>query len=266
MSSFIAIILPDEAAAAAATQALDSLHAGGSMTLFGRSLVVREDSGTLAIREAVAAGASGAPVGALVEALAGAAAITAGVAPGASHRGLVGADAVEEYLAALTPGCAAILAEVDEHWLAPADAAMAGLGGLVIRRRRDGIADGRLCREITVLEAELQALEQESESASYEARRAIRRRADATRRRLAAASRMAAGMLGRLDAETSARLAVLEGQLEQLGTHRGLRVGTEARIGKALAVGQAEAAQRRANLLAAQALARAAIGSETAED
>ncbi len=276
MSSFIAVILPDEAAAETAARALDGLHASGSIALFGRSRVVRQADGSLAIREPVAPGASGAPTAVFVQALASAAAITAGATPAASRHSLVealgglaglglGADVVEECLAALAPGNAAILAEIGEHWLASTETALAALGGRIIRRQRAGIAEDLLCREITALEAELQALEQESERAAGAARAAIRRRAAAARERLAAAARTAAEMLARLEAETGARLEALEGQLEQAGSERALRVELEARIGRALASAQAEAVQRLATLRGAQAMARAALGSD-AED
>ncbi len=273
MSSFIAAILPDESAAEAAARALDALHASGSIALFGRSLVVREPDGSLAIREPVAPGAGGAPIGVFAQALASAAAIAAGTASAASRRSLVealgglaglglGADVVEECLGLLPPGGAAILAEIGEHWLAPAEAAMAALGSRVIRRQRAEVAEDLLCRDIAALEAELQTLQQEGERATCEARAAIRRRAAATRVRLAASARRVTAMLARLQAETAARLRALEGQLEQAGSELALRIEIEARIGKALASAQAEAAQRLAALRGAQALARAALGPD----
>lgn len=273
MSSFIAVILPDESAAGAAAGALDALHGSGSIALFGRSLVVREADGSLVAREPTAPDAGAAPIGVFAQALVGAAAIAAGTAPpglrsrvvgalgGLAGLGL-GADVVEECLGLLAPGNAAILAEIGEHWLAPAEAALAALGGRIIRRQRAGIAEDLLCGEIATLEAELQALEQECERASSEARAAIRRRAAAARARLADSARIVAEMLARLQAETAARLRALEGQLEQAGSELALRIEIEARIGKALASAQAEAAQRLDALRGAQALARAALGPD----
>jgi hypothetical protein len=237
------------------------------------ALIARNADGALAVRWPVALGPIGAALGVLVDALAAGAGTTAGAAPLMPGRSLigiladlaglgVGVDFVEEALLALGPGAAAVLAEVGEHWLAPVDAAMAQLGGTLIRRQRADTADQQVWREVEALEWELRELEQEAEQASGEAGQAIRRRADATRRRLAATAAQAEAMMARLQAETTARMEALEVQLERASAEVEARVEAEAKIGQAVTRTRAEATHRFANLRQAVALAREALGSD----
>src|SRR4051794_12511712 len=69
MSSFLVVVFPDEANAEGAAQALRSLHASGTIALYGLALVIREVDGTLVIRVPAGPGSLGAAVGIVVDTL-----------------------------------------------------------------------------------------------------------------------------------------------------------------------------------------------------
>jgi hypothetical protein len=84
-------------------------------------------------------GLLGGPVGLAVGAVTGAA---AGSLYDLAQLG-VSEDFVAEVSRQLSPGKAAVIAEVDEEWITPLDARMEPLGGVVFRRSRGEFIDAR---------------------------------------------------------------------------------------------------------------------------
>src|SRR4029079_17034950 len=116
-------------------RALHDMHKDGTLTLYNDAVVVKEQSGQVAVRQAPDAepvgtfrgmvagglvGLLGGPVGAAVGLGAG---TLIGAAFDLTNEGLDG-DFVEDVGARLEPGKAAVIAEIDEHWQVPLDTRM----------------------------------------------------------------------------------------------------------------------------------------------
>jgi len=162
MDNYIAAVFNSEDKASDALHALWNLDASGEITVHGAAVVRRDPAGYMqvatkqtdpGVRTAIGIG-----VGALLGALAGpigaatGAALGTAVGVGAASGGLIGltADAVKsgehEQAAAesafvLSPGQAAVVAEVSEDWTTPVNTAMERLGGTVYRRAKGDIRD-----------------------------------------------------------------------------------------------------------------------------
>ena len=163
--------------------ALKDLHRDGDITLYASTVIAKDPSGTVSVRQAADRGPIGTLVGIVTGGLVGLLGGPAGVAVGAYVGGFgglmydlfnagVSMDFVDEVAASLTPGKAAVVADVDETWVTPIDTRLGALGGTTFRRLPgEVIDDGADPRD--------------------------RRRADGAR----AAPRRASGVLGRGEGE-----------------------------------------------------------------
>lgn len=145
MSKFVVIVFPSEEKIPEAIRALRSMHGGEGIKLYGSAVVVRDQGGKLSVQEITKEGHGGAAVGALIGALAGLLggplAATIAAAGGAilgQSADLISqrADAgfVERVSTELTPGRAAVVADVAEDGAAPFEALMESIGGAVVRK------------------------------------------------------------------------------------------------------------------------------------
>ncbi|HWL83195.1 MAG TPA: hypothetical protein VNR89_19770 [Roseomonas sp.] len=225
----LAIVFDERAKSASAAQALRALHAAGSVTLFGMVIVVREVGGRgLSVQEPMAKGASaaapavGAVAGALVSLLGGPAAAAARTLD-ASLMGTVhdllevglAAGFIEQLSRHLRPGCAAILADVEEESPLPLEACIAPLGGRTLRQVQDAIAPEELMvREAVALRREVAALRQEPKDADHAAASEALRRARAAE--LRHALRRARILASALRREAAAKVVVLREQAASL--------------------------------------------------
>jgi uncharacterized membrane protein len=127
-------VFDSDTAAFDGLSALRDLHRNGDITLYGWAVIVKDKTGKISIKQAPEEG--GAPIGAalglltdkLLKVLRG----PAGLAIGASLPGLtgllfdldmsrLGPKFLDEVASSLTPGMAAVLAEVDESSTTPID-------------------------------------------------------------------------------------------------------------------------------------------------
>lgn len=203
--------------------ALKDLHREGDITLYGSTVIVKDRTGAVAVRQAADPGPVGTFVGILTGGLVGLLAGPAGAAVGASLGGLggltfdvvqagVGIDVVDEIGALLTPGKAAVIAEVEETWVTPADTRLGALGGTTFRRFPGEVIDEQLIRESAAAELELQELQAELRESSDEAKAQLKTSIEAKQRKLEATSDRLSKTLDEADAEFEARLATLREQ------------------------------------------------------
>ncbi len=143
MSKFVAIVFPNEERIPEAIRALRNMHGGKGIKLFGSAVVVRDQGGKLSVQEITKEGRGGSAVGALIGALAGKLGGPLAAAIGASGGAILGesadlisqrADAgfVEKVSAELTPGKAAVVADVAEDGAPSFEAQMELIGGVVV--------------------------------------------------------------------------------------------------------------------------------------
>ncbi len=144
MSKFVVIVFPGEERIPETIRALRNMHGSGGFKLYASTVVTRDPGGKLSVQEITKEGHSGAAVGALIGALAGvlggplAATIAAagGAVLGQSADLIskeVDAGFVEKVSAELTPGKAAVVADVAEDGAPSFEALMESIGGAVVR-------------------------------------------------------------------------------------------------------------------------------------
>ncbi len=145
MSKFVVVVFPSDEKIPEAIHALRTMHGGEGVKLYGSAVVARDPGGKLSVQEITKEGHGGAAVGALIGALAGLLggplAATIAAAGGAilgQSADLISqrADAgfVEKFSRELTPGKAAVVADVAEDGAPSFEALMESIGGAVVRK------------------------------------------------------------------------------------------------------------------------------------
>ena len=212
-------------------RALHDMHKDGTLTLYNDAVVVKEQGGQVAVRQAPDAepvgtfrgmvtgglvGLLGGPVGAAVGLGAG---TLIGAAFDLTNEGLDG-DFVEDVGARLEPGKAAVIAEIDEHWQVPLDTRMEALGGKLLRQTRTQIEDGYLERAVEATQKELAGLEAEklaqvttaqTEKTHKQAEK-LQAKIDAAKRKVQEKEAALAAKMQAVKDEENEKIAVLEAQ------------------------------------------------------
>jgi uncharacterized membrane protein len=203
--------------------ALKDLHRDGDITLYASTVIAKDTSGTVSVREAADRGPNGTLVGIVTGGLVGLLGGPAGVAVGAYVGGFgglmydlfkagVSMDFVDEVSASLIPGTAAVVADIDETWVTPIDTRLGLLGGTTFRRLPGEVVDTELIRETDAARAELEQLRTELRETAGEAKANVERAVDAQRRKLEALDERIGKTIDQQNAEFQARLSTLREQ------------------------------------------------------
>lgn len=220
MDKMIVIVFDGEPAAYAGARALKELHWEGSITLYSGSVIVKESTGKIQLKQVVNLGQSGSVLGAATcaligaladEAIAGAGQIPGGQPPGLSNAG-VGEDFLRDVSRALRPSKSAVVAEIEEDWITPLDSLMDMLGGIVFRRVRAEVGDAQLESEAIVLHAESKHLRDELSHVVGPAKIKLQVKADEARARLERARDQAQRRLDAMMMEADAKVRSLQAQ------------------------------------------------------
>ena len=242
--------------------ALKDLHRDGDITVYASTVIAKEPSGTVSVRQEADNGPVGTLVGIVTGGLVGLLGGPAGVAVGAYiggagglmydlfHAG-VSIDFVDEVGASLTPGKSAVIADVDETWVTPVDTRLGALGGTTFRRIPGEVIDDELIRETDAARMELEQLRVELRDASGEAKANVEKAIEAQQRKLEALDARIGKTLAQQKAEFEARLATLREQ--QAKARESHRQRIDARIEEL----KASHATRQAKLEEARRLAKA---------
>jgi uncharacterized membrane protein len=177
--------------------ALKDLHRDGDVTLYASTVIAKDASGTVSVRQAADRGPIGTLVGIVTGGLVGLLGGPAGVAVGAYVGGFgglmydlfkagVSMDFVDEVSASLIPGTAAVVADIDEMWVTPIDTRLGALGGTTFRRLPGEVIDTELIRETDAARAELEQLRAELAATTGEAKAKVEASIEAQRRKLEA--------------------------------------------------------------------------------
>jgi uncharacterized membrane protein len=219
--------------------ALKDLHRDGDITVYASTVIAKDPSGNVAVRQAADNGPIGTLVGIVTGGLVGLLGGPAGVAVGAYIGGFGGLmydmfkagismDFVDEVSASLIPGKAAVVADIDEIWVTPIDTRLGALGGTTFRRLPGEVVDTELVRETDAARMELDQLRAEIRKTSGEAKANVQKAIDAQRRKLEALVDRVEKTLAQEKAEFEARLATLREQ--QAKAHESKRQQIDARI------------------------------------
>jgi uncharacterized membrane protein len=265
MSKILVSTFESETAAFEGLSALKDLHRGGDITLYASSVVAKDAAGVVAIRQEADRGPVGTLVGLVTGGLVGLLGGPVGVAVGAYIGGFggllvdmftagMGMDFVDEVSAALTPGTAAVVADIDETWVTPVDTRLGALGGTTYRRYTGEVIDEQLVRETEASRAELERLRAELREAAAQAKANVQAAIERQQHKLEALVVRVDKELDRQNAEFEARLSTLQAQRAQAQEQQRQRI--DARIAELKASHEA----RKAKLEEARRLAKQSAG------
>ncbi len=224
MNKLLVVVFDTEAAAEAGTRALRHLDSEGDITLYALGVISKDAKGLVSVRKAadsfgVGAG-TGLAVGALIGLLAGPVGVVVGAAAGTLLGTVrdywvagVGPGFIEEASTFLRPGTTAVVAEVEEDWVTPVDAAMDAVGGAVIRRARMDVLQDQFDQDIGAMKTEISGLEAEYKHASGAAQTRLKARLAKTQADLAQTTLRARQKLADFGQETDHRVHAIEAQV-----------------------------------------------------
>ncbi len=232
-------VFDTEQAAFEGVSALKDLHREGDVTVYAATVIVKDLTGTVAVRQTAEEGPIGTLVGIVTGGLVGLLGGPAGAAVGASLGGFggmtfdlfragVSIDFVDEVGAVLLPGKAAVIADVDESWVTPVDTRLGALGGTTFRRLPGEVIDAELIRESAAAEAELEMLKAELKESRDESKAKLKNSIQAQKRKLQATSDRIEKTMDEADAEYQARLATLQDQRSKASERKQAKI--DARI------------------------------------
>lgn len=266
MNQMVVAVFDDESAAFEGLSELRDLHQEGGVSLYASAVIVKDKTGKVSVKRDADEGPAGFTVGMLAGGLVGALGGPAGVPLGGAIGGLwgalfdlgkIGIDLAffDDVSKALTPGKAAVLAEVEESWSSLLDERLGKRGGVVYRRFRADVFDEQLARKGVALEAGLNALQRELEQSAAPDRAAIQNDIERTKRQIEATQDQARAGLEQARAEMSARINTLQDQAEKAGAQ------AKARIEKRIADVRADFEVRSKKLSQALKLAKEALAA-----
>jgi uncharacterized membrane protein len=208
MNKMMIAVFGSDTAAFDGLSALKNLHRDGDITLYGWAVIVKDKTGKISVNQAPEEG--GTPLGAALGLLAGKLLEVlrgpAGLAVGASHPGLtgflfdldmsrLGPKFLDEVAQALTPGKAAVLADVDESSTTRIDERLRKHGGMVFRRLPAELIEDQLVAESADFEAKLKALAQKLKQAVVEKKTAVQKDIEQVKRERKAVRRASTNLL-----------------------------------------------------------------------
>jgi chaperonin cofactor prefoldin len=141
----------------------------------------------------------------------------------------IGATFLDDVSKTLTPGKAAVVAEVEESWTSPVDTRVHKLGGTVFRRLRSEVVEDQLVRESAAFETDLKALEDDLNRGITENRAAIQKDIEQTKKQIKVTQDQAKARVDQAKAEMDARIKSLQDQA------KGASDRAKARIEKRIA-------------------------------
>lgn len=242
--------------------ALQDLHRDGDITLYASTVIAKDPSGTAVVRQTADNGPVGTLAGVVTGGLVGLLGGPVGVAVGAYVGGFgglmydlftagVSIDFVDEVSASLTPGKAAVVADIDEMWVTPIDTRLEELGGTTFRRLHDEVIDAELIRESESARMELEQLRAELRETSGEAKAHVEGAINAQRQKLEA-------LVDRVDKTLTEQKAGLEAKVATLRAQRAAaRESQRERIDARIEELKTSYATRQAKLEEARRLAKA---------
>jgi len=264
MNKMLAAVYNSEVVAVEGLSALKGLHKDGDITVYSTAVLVKDASGKVSMKQTADEGPIGTALGMLAGSMVGLLAGPVGLAVGASLGGLTGlisdlhksgidVQFVDDVSKALSPGKAAVLADVEETWTAPVDARVGKLGGMVFRRLRSEVVEDQLARESAEFKAEVKQLKEELAQAHAENKATIQAQIDDAKKKAQVMQDQAKARIDQAKREADAKITALQGQLKQASDRQ------KAKIEKRIAEVKADLEARHAKLQEAGRLAKEAL-------
>ena len=245
MNKMLVAVFDNEVAADAGLRALRKLHADGEITLYAAAVMVKDAKGGVTVRKAVDDDSIGVVTGMAVGSLIGLLGGPMGVAIGAAAGSVAGAvrefwgagvglDFIETSDKHLQAGKSAVVAEIEEEWVIPVDAALEAVGGRVFRRSRTEVAEAQVDSDIVAFKSEIRDLESETARASGTLRTKLQDRIVAAKENLDLAMDRGRNVAETLKKEAEWKAEALRVQLSQVNAEMRDRIETRVnQVGRA---------------------------------
>lgn len=264
MNKILISVFDTEEAAFEGVSALKDLHQNGDITLYASAVIAKDPQGQVAVRQAADRGPIGTLVGIVTGSLVGLLGGPVGVAVGAYVGGTggvlydlfsagFGVDVVDDVSEALTPGKAAVVADIDEYWVTPVETRLGAMGATTFRHLPGEVLEEQLTREAETAKAELEQLEAELREESGEAKAKVQAAIQTQQRKLQALMTRVDTAIDQQKADLDAKLTTLRAQWDKARGRQKERI--DARIAELKASHEA----RQAKLQQARELAKQAL-------
>jgi uncharacterized membrane protein len=264
MDKMVVVVFDTEPKAHEGLRVFADLHREGSLTVYSDAVIAKDANGTVALTQSASLGPVGTllggATGSLIGLLGGPAGAAAGMLVGSvggsafdiANLG-VGADFVDEVSKRLTPGRAAVVAEIEEEWITPLDDRMEKIGGNVYRRSRRDVIDYQDERDAAALQQELDQMQKELAQAKGEAKDKLKAKIASTQAALKSAE-------GRAKARTDAVNKTIDSKIQALKDQASKSTGeAKARLEQQIAEIRADRDTRATKLHQAWQLTKEAL-------
>jgi len=179
MDRMLVVTFENQSKAYEGTKALRELDLNGSITVYAHAVVVKNPDATVTTKERDDQGRFGLLIGTALGALLGILAGPEGLAIGATaglvaggaadlHSARVGEDFIDDVTNSLTPGRAAVVAEIEEEATGPVDTQMEAIGGTVFRRPLSQVKQNFHDQHMAAIKADLAEMKAEHAQARAE--------------------------------------------------------------------------------------------------
>ena len=179
MERMLVVVFDNESKANEGTKVLRQLDLDGSITVYAHAVVVKNPDGAVIARERDDQGPFGLLVGTALGALLGVLGGLAGIGIGGTvglvaggaldlHNARVGEDFIDDVTKGLSPGRAAVIAEIEEDATGPVDTQMEAIGGTVLRRALSEVRHTVHDEHVAAMEADLAQMKAEHAQARAE--------------------------------------------------------------------------------------------------
>jgi uncharacterized membrane protein len=177
MDRMVAVVFDNEEKAYHGQQELRKLEREGEIVVYGTRVLAKHENGVMHVIESddvgTLGGLIGTSLGSVIGLLGGPVGVaigaTAGLTMGAAvdvDRAVIGGDFIDDVRNMLSPGKAAVVADIEEDWTTPVDTAMEQLGGTVFRRSQSDVRHTIYQEEVAAMKTDLAQLKAERAQAS----------------------------------------------------------------------------------------------------
>lgn len=226
MNKMMVAVFDTEKKAYEGLSALKNLHYEGEIVIHGASVITKNESGEVSLKEEDDEGPIGTALGMLTGMMIGILGGPAGMVVGAAGGSLGGlyydlsqsgidAEFVDDVSESMSPGKTALILDVEEGWTTPVDTKLEAMDAMIFRRNRYEVVDDQLNREADELSAEWQELKDELKEANDDAKASIQKQMDKVKAKQNAIHEATEKKLAHLKAETEAKTQAIDAQITE---------------------------------------------------
>jgi len=265
MEKMLVVVFDNESSTYEGSRSLNQLDAEGSITIHAESVIKKDANGRVSVMKAdgdfPVKTVGGTAIGSLIGLLGGPVGLGIGAVAGALAGSIgdlyiagVNADFLDDVSAALIPGKCAVVADISEEWVTPADTRMEAVGGVVFRTPKTTVEDDQRARDVAELKEEIAQMKAEHAQARAEAKAKLQARIEALNSKLQQKLDQARQRSEQIKGETESKVQALQKRAAK--AQGDAKKSFDARVAQIR--GEYEERSRRLKGLAAEQLRKAA--------